>query len=140
MDIDDFLESIDITKTVKNAHIYDICESEFEIYEYLEQPLDEERLRYCYYQRWICTDTEVGIRVWYFDDVPVCVSVKKYRKSDEVYYWLSRNRFDKVYKYVLSLKSDNELEVSNFLNGGILESVLKEVKTIDKSFEKLNIK
>ena len=72
-----------------------LCEREFEIYEF-EQPKENERLTYCYYHRWICTDTEVGIRVWYLDDEPVCISWQPYRKSNETFGWISKDKFNEV--------------------------------------------
>ncbi len=100
------IKTIDTSKMDRvYGDFHDMCEGEFEIYEYLQQK--EIRLTHCYYHTWMCTDTYVGIRVWYFDDVPVCISYKPYRKYDEQFYWISKELFDKVFNYAMSLKMED---------------------------------
>jgi len=101
------LKTIDTSKMERKfVDFHEMCEKQFEIYEFLTQP-DNPRLTYCYYHRWICTDTEVGIRVWYLDNKPVCISFKPYRKYDEQFYWISPTTFEEVFRYALSLKMDD---------------------------------
>ena len=140
MDIKEIIESIDTSKIKRQGvSFYEMCESEFEIYEYLEQPKDQERLTYCYYHRWICTDTEVGIRVWYFDNDPVCISWQPYRKSNEIFGWLSKEDFEKVRNYANSLKTiDFD---PNIINNETIKNITQSFNQIEfKKFEKLNIK
>ena len=62
--IKEILKTIDVSKMETDyVDFYEMCETEFQIYEYFHQPKDNVRLTYCYYHRWVCTDTEVGIRV-----------------------------------------------------------------------------
>lgn len=64
-----------------------------------------------------------------------------YRKSDEKYYWLGKECFDDVYRYLLSLKTDNEVEISRFLNNKKLNDIFNDSKSVDlKPFMELNTK
>ena len=51
----------------------------------------------------ICTDTEVGKRVYVLQGEVVATSVKQYRKADEYFTWVDKEAFDKVRAYVMSL-------------------------------------
>lgn len=77
-------------------------------YDYSEQ----NRLTSFYIGSWICTDTEVGYKVYFFDDEPVAVSSQNARKSDEEIEWLSKEAFNKVREYVLTFKVENEPVIS----------------------------
>lgn len=140
MSVQKFLDTIDVSKMEKYIDFYSMCESEFEIYEYLEQPADNERLTYCYYYSWICTDTQVGIRVWYFDNQPVCISWKPSRKSSEAFAWLSVECFYQVRNYALSL-SDNDRKGSiDVVDDETIVDVLKKLSSIEhKEFEQFNV-
>jgi hypothetical protein len=137
--INDIIKTIDTSKMERRgASFYEMCESEFEIYEWLEQPKDNERLTYCYYHRWICTDTEVGIRVWYLDNEPVCISWQPYRKSNETFGWISKEKFNEVRNYALSLKDDN-LDV-DIVDDETINNVVEKFNSIDyKKFEERNV-
>lgn len=137
--VDDIIRNIDTSKKETEwVDLYEICSSEFEIHEFIQQPEDNIRLTYCYYHRWICTDTEVGIRVWYLDDESVCISWQPYRKSNETFGWLSKDGFDKVRNYVLSLK-DDEMEF-NVINDETINKVVEQFNSINhKEFEIKNV-
>jgi len=139
IDIQQILNTIDISEMDRKfVDFNDMSETEFQIYDYIQQP-EPNRLTYCYYHRWVCTDSEVGIRVWYFDDKPVCVSWKPYRKSDETYNWLSEKDFYIVLEFVRSL-INIDFDI-NILDDETINDVVDVYKTIDyKKFEKLNIK
>ena len=138
--IKDIIEKIDVSKMERNhVEFYSMCGSEFEIYEYLYQSEDLPKLTYCYYHRWICTDTEVGIRIWYFENKPVCISYKPYRKSDETFGWLSKNDFEKVRTYAISLQ--DVVSDINIIDDKTILDVVNKFKSIDhKPCERLNIK
>ena len=139
ININEIIKTIDTLKMERQGvSFYEMCESEFEIYEYLEQPKDNERLTYCYYHRWICTDTEVGIRVWYFDNEPVCISWQPYRKSDESFGWISKDKFNQVRNYALSLKDDS-LDV-DIVDDETINNVVEKFNSIEyKKFEERNV-
>jgi len=134
----EILKTIDTSKMERNyADFHAMCESEFEIYEYLQQ--DEVRLTYCWYHTWQCTDTFVGIRVWYLDNKAVCISYKPYRKYDENFYWLSTEDFEEVHRYAQSLVEDGEMKYD--LVQDIEVDFTESAKGIEyKKFETINLK
>lgn len=69
---------------------------------------DVERLKSYYIGNWLCTDTCVGYKVYFFDDKPVAVSSQQARKSNENIEWLSKEDYHIVKKYLLSLSEDEE--------------------------------
>jgi len=139
VNISEILKTIDTSKMERTyADFHSMCESEFDIFEYIQQ--DEMRLTYCYYHTWQCTDTYVGIRVWYFDNKPVCISYKPYRKSDENFYWLSVEDFTETHQYALSLM-DNRIDTRISTVQDIEEDFVETAKGIQyKEFESFNIK
>ena len=139
--IDKILKEIDISKMeTKYVDFEGMLESEFSIYEFISQPDNDIKLTYCYYHRWICTDTEVGIRVWYFENVPVCISYQPYRKSDEEFAWLNEESFKKVRDYAYSLKEEDEFHI-NLIDNDFLDQVLSGYDEIKhKQFEQKYIK
>ena len=140
--IEKILREIDTSKKQTNyVDLISMCESEFEIYDYIQQPGDNIRLTYCYYHRWICTDTEVGIRVWYLDNKPVCISYQPYRKSSETFGWLSKDDFDNVREYINSLIVEDTNWDVNVLDNKTINDVVEKFNSIDyKKFEEKNIK
>lgn len=138
--VNEIIKTVDTSKMEREGvYFLEMCESEFEIFEFLTQPKKNERLTYCYYHRWICTDTEVGIRVWYFDNEPACISWKSYRKSDEVFGWISEEKFNKVKNYAVSLKEEDDFEV-NIIDDETMKNVIAKFNSIDfKKFEKRNL-
>jgi hypothetical protein len=76
---------------------------EFGIYEYL--PIND-RLTKKWFESWLCTDTEVGIAVYFLDGEIACVSWQPYRKSDEEFYFVSEEASRELHKYFLSFMED----------------------------------
>jgi hypothetical protein len=138
MNAHEILKTIDTSKMeIKFVDFHEMCEKQFEIYEFLTQP-DNPRLTYCYYHRWICTDTEVGIRVWYLDDKPVCISFKPYRKYDESFYWIDNNSFEETFRYAISLKQDEKPTYQTIQD---MADIADQAVGIEyKQFESFNIK
>jgi len=140
MNVENILKTIDRSQ-MERAYVdfHEMCEKEFEIYEYLTQTQVPLRLTYCYYHTWMCTDTYVGIRAWYFDGEPVCISYKPYRKSNEKFYWINKESFENVFKYAISLKMDEE--PPTFKTVESIPDIVSEAESIDhKKFESKNIK
>lgn len=52
---------------------------------------------------WICTDTQVGISAYTLNDNLVCIGYKPYRKYDETFYFTSKNDYEDLYNYLISL-------------------------------------
>jgi len=138
MNAHEILKTIDTSKMERSfVDFEEMCSSEFDIHEWLSQP-EKSRLTYCYYHTWMCTDTYVGIRVWYLDDKPVCISFKPYRKYDESFYWIDNNSFDETFRYALSLK-ENEKPVYQTIQD--MADIADQAVGIEyKKFESFNIK
>ena len=135
MNIDKIIAEID--KSQMNYDFYDM----FNLFEELELGIhninepENIKISFCYYWSWMCTDTYVGIRVWYYNNESVAISFQPYRKSKETFYWINKYCFDKVYKYVLSL-CENQFE---YLTIQEMPDIIEQAKSIDyKEFEKLN--
>lgn len=75
-DYEDFLKIFDIQE-------YAMYNSEFDSEKF------ESRISHRYINKWICTDTEVGVSVVYFDSTLVAIGFRPYRKSDCNYMFLS---------------------------------------------------
>lgn len=141
MTVKQLLETIDTSKTQRGyIELSCICENAFGIFEYVEQPSGKGRLTYCYYCNWLCTDTDAGIRVWYFDEKPVAISYKLYRKAAEHFSWITRDYFFEVRNYIYSLLARNE-EV-DLARDETLEGVLNHINSdlFGKVFFELNTK
>lgn len=78
----------------------------FQIYDNI--PIDN-RLTKKWFESWICTDTQVGIAVYFLDDELVCISWQPYRKSDEEFWFISEKLAKKVYDYLLNLSKKEQL-------------------------------
>lgn len=139
MDFNKITEKLDLSKTERTyVDVFQMCQSEFDILEYLEQPKENVRLTYCYTHRWVCTDTEVGIRVWFLDDIAVCLSFQPYRKSDEQFHWRSEKHFVRVKNYLSSLRVE-VFDVS-ILDEDTYEEIKAKAKSIDyKAHEFINL-
>lgn len=60
-----------------------------------------DKLRRYFLAPWLCTDTWVGIRVYFFDNEFACVTYQDARKSsEEVRGWISKEMADKVKQYI----------------------------------------
>ena len=79
--------------------------------DYLDTDSIPERLTCYFFANWICTDTMVGGRAYYLDDVLVCASWQPARKSDEDMYWVSQDAYFKVRDYMLELKALEEIDI-----------------------------
>jgi hypothetical protein len=137
--IREILNTIDKTKMESCTDLQSLCDTEFDIYDPVCQQEGKERLKYCYYYSWVCTDTHVGIKVWYFDYIPVCISWKQYRKASECFAWIDKKYFEKVRSYILSLvDSEREYDVTIATDDMINETLQAFILTEHKQHEKFN--
>lgn len=58
---------------------------------------------------WICTDTWVGLRFYFFNDVCVAISYQPGRKYDEEFEWLSLEAANEVRDFIWK-RSQNKVE------------------------------
>jgi len=103
---------------------------EFNIYDYLSI---DNRLTKKWFESWTCTDTEVGIAVYFLDEELICISWQPYRKSDEEFYFVSEEMSSKLHKYFLSFMEE-DIKKLNFISN--LPDLLEQSSQIDyKKFE-----
>lgn len=57
---------------------------------------------------WLCTDTQVGLYAYYFDDELVVISYQSARKSDLNLFWVSAELREKMREFVLSLYTSEQ--------------------------------
>lgn len=110
MKLIDIVNNID--KSKNNECWIDITDFSGELnynFDYYSEP---ERFKCYWIGNWCCTDTWVGYRVYFLDDEPVCFSIQKARKSDEMFRWVSQELAIKVRNYLISLMAEQEDELS----------------------------
>ncbi len=141
--IKQILETIDTSKMVRRGFhvcLEKLCDS-IDVYEYIEQPENDVRLTFCYYHSWICKDSGVGIRVWYLDNKPVCISQQEHRNYKEIFNWISKETFDKTRDYIYSLIKESEPTSFNIAKDKDIKDVLELFATLEfKTNEQFNIK
>ena len=96
----------------------------FQIYESIST---DDRLTKKWFERWTCTDTQVGIAVYFLDDEIVCISFQPYRKSDEEFWFVSEESGKKVREYLWSLTSKDEVGFNLIDNMPDLEQHSSEI-------------
>jgi len=117
MKLIDALKNINKSKEFQTWISSNFMENEFDIDVY-NSPYDEEnwenqeRLTCYYLFNWFCTDSEVGYRVYFFDDKPVAISSQQGRKWREEVEWVSKECFDKVKDYVLSFVTERNYNIT----------------------------
>jgi hypothetical protein len=57
---------------------------------------------------WLCTDTQVGLYAYYFDNELVAISYQSARKSDLNLFWVSTELREKMREFVLSLYTSEQ--------------------------------
>jgi hypothetical protein len=67
-----------------------------------------ERVKEHFIQKWICTDTWVGMKAYYFDGEPVAASYQSARKNDVRLEFLSKEAALKVRDFILTLQIEKE--------------------------------
>ena len=68
----------------------------------------DERVKGYYLIRWYCTDTWVGMVVYFFDGVPVGLSTQSGRKSSKEYCFFNKDIVDKMRSFILSIRKPEE--------------------------------
>lgn len=70
----------------------------------LENIEDASQKRFvCYFLLdWVCDESYVGARVYFFDDKPVAYSTQMDSHSDEYLYWFSKEDFENLKKYMMT--------------------------------------
>lgn len=100
-----------VDRSAKNEDAADIdtfCQA-LDINEWLgwDKRFDERVKGYALTQ-WLCTDTPVGMNVYFMDDEPIAVSTQSARKSDVYIRFVSEEAALKVRDFILSLVKEDE--------------------------------
>lgn len=111
MKLSELIAKVDRSK--KNSLSADVdafCQA-LDINEYLgwDQRFDGRVKGYALTQ-WLCTDTHVGMNVYFMDDEPVAVSNQSARKSDTYLSFVSAEAAQKVKDFILSLVNNNAVD------------------------------
>lgn len=72
---------------------------------------DDTRLKSYWLSTWICTDTQVGIKVYILNSMVVAISNQPFRKSKEEFKFVSLDAAVDVKNYLLSLLNTEDLKV-----------------------------
>lgn len=75
-------------------------------HDYYDSSKEDARLKAYYIGHWCCTDSYVGHRAYFLDDVLVATSYQAGRKSDEDYYWVSKEAAISVKQFIETLTTD----------------------------------
>lgn len=82
------------------VNINSLCEDlNIDFYDWIEQ----ERIKSYWVTNWLCTDSWVGLKMYFLDGEPVCVGFQSGRKSDERFYWFDEECSKKTRNYILSI-------------------------------------
>lgn len=81
-------------------------------YGHVNYKLFNDRFKSYWLAKWLCTDTWVGMKVYFLDDEAICISVQTARKSGTDYEFASKESADKLRKFILELRGlDDEDDV-----------------------------
>lgn len=110
MKLRELIQKVDrSTKNEDAADIDAFCQA-LDINEWLGWNKDfDERVKGYALTQWLCTDTHVGMNVYYMDDRPVAVSTQSARKSDVRISFVSLEAAQQVKDFILSLVGADEL-------------------------------
>ena len=78
---------------------------------------NDERLKAYHVKTWYCTDSYVGIRVYFLDNKPVAISNQNGRKSSEDFGFISKEVVKEVRDYLFSLVEENDFTQVDILDG-----------------------
>lgn len=84
----------------------------FHRYLEIDEEKYRERVQYTEVNSWICTDTRVGTYAHYFDGELFAISYKSARKSDIIFFWVSKEHMTRFRDFLSSI----ELDVDGYLN------------------------
>ena len=75
----------------------------------------------CYWAiTWICTDTAVGLRLYYLNDKFVAISYQSSRKGDEIFEWVSEQIWKDTRNFMIDrLKTEDGGNGPNIINSSV---------------------
>lgn len=110
MKLKDLIENVRRDKDNESYVNLDVLAQHFEMYNF-DFWDEQDKLKAYWAGSHICTDTEVGVRIYYFYGEPVAISSQKGRKCQEDFEWVSHADFATVKEYLESInKDENEID------------------------------
>lgn len=107
--INDILEAASSINTYdENFCASDLCDTEFQIYDWIDNDKYEDRIKAKDIVSWTCTYTKVGMQAIYFDEKIAAITLQCFRKSDIQYYWVSKEMFKSMKAFIQSLIDDQK--------------------------------
>ena len=104
MILSELIQRVNKAKEFENkVYIGDLAEPMFGLYD-IHNYDDQLRLTSYYIRSWHCTDSRVGYRVYFFDDVFVAISYQGGRKSSEEFEWSSTEAYNSLKEYFLTFE------------------------------------
>jgi hypothetical protein len=133
--IEELLDLMKDQEAEDYTDLEELFESEFDMHNtYLLSGGD--RLTSKYYHSWTCTDTKVGIMVYYLDEKPICLSFQSARKANIDFSWLSIRAFRETKEYAISLSEPAALKEIDLLDNDTLKDMLDRFDKVEyKEFE-----
>ena len=125
MKIKDILSLIDNSNKEYDVDLTSLAEELGHEYRY-DSCRDDENIEVYWLSKWLCTDTEVGQRVYFLNNEPVCYSQQSARKEDEVFYFFDEECVVKLKQYFFN----RELEL--FKNKVSYKGYNDELSTVYK--------
>jgi hypothetical protein len=92
-----------------------------------------DRIKGYWIQKWLCTDSWVGLTAWFWDDEPLATSWQPARKSTEVFQFVNKDIADRLRVYIKEILGTHDPE-PDFVN---LEEDLGESYTVNWASELL---
>lgn len=126
------IENVDKSKENRNdVDLISLGEREFGKFDIPWLNAEDTPLKSYWYAKWLCTDTWVGGKIYFFNDEFVAVSWQSARKAYEEFHWASEEAYEKVAAYLESIRqADNIAHLGiNFLDD--IEDEVQEGFTID---------
>ncbi len=109
MKIRDIVKLVDKSTQFEDEVYISDFKNEFNIDEYsISWDKTQDRLTSYYIGNWYCTDSYVGYKVYFLDDVPIAISAQHGRKCDVDIEWLSKELYNKTKEYVLTFINEEE--------------------------------
>ena len=71
-----------------------------------EAVINQKRFYFIPYVEWLCTDTMVGLYVYFLDDVPICASWQNARKNDKNYFFFGQEQYNNLRSFLISFLED----------------------------------
>lgn len=137
MDIKKLVELADYSKASKWHTDFEEIISEFGLSPYTNNWKDgaldsfDEKIKSVRIYTWICTDTEVGIFAYFFEENVVCFSFQTARKMPKNYYWASTEAAQNVHDFIktLLLEEENTLKYFDDFNesGWNLDAIISDL-------------